>query len=90
MSCRALESTTQWRLSAIKVKLELESHKSYTRAIHSNNVLDSQDAPQEELHASLEHQVSSFIEKKMDILQLGIWILVLVIHYQAKKPYQIL
>ena len=24
MSCCALESTTQWRLSAIKVKLELE------------------------------------------------------------------
>ena len=26
LSCCALESTTQWRLSAIKVKLELEHH----------------------------------------------------------------
>ena len=64
------------------------SHKSYAPAVHSDDVLDSQDAPQDEL-ASLEHQVSSFIEKRW-VLHLGNRTLVLDIHYQAKKPYQIL
>ena len=59
------------------------SHKSYARAIHYDDVLDSQDAPQDEL-ASLKHQVSSFIEKRW-VLHLRNQTLVLVIHYQAKN-----
>ena len=60
------------------------SHKSYTRAVHSDDMLDSQDAPQDKL-ASLKDQVSSFIEKRW-VLHLGNQTLVLAIHYQAKKP----
>ena len=41
-------------------------HKSYARATHSDEILDSQDAPHEEL-ISLEKQVSDFIVSKMGV-----------------------